>query len=72
MIKMKPANIMTRSTKSTLLSVVVIFVLTFASCETSRYGSNSWMDLQHSRDLDAMKGKRLKPIQKNVSKAEHF
>ncbi len=44
----------------------------FMSCETSHYSANSWQDLNHSRDLDKLKGKRLKPIQKNVSKTFNY
>lgn len=57
--------------KFTLLVIVIVSVC-FLSCETSHYSSNSWQDLYHSRDLDKMKGKRLKPLQKNVAKHHNY
>jgi len=54
------------------LLVIVLISVCFMSCETSHYNANSWQDLNHSRDLDKLKGKRLKPIQKNVSKHHSY
>lgn len=54
------------------LYVIAILSVFFMSCETSHYSANSWQDLYHSRDLDKMKGKRLKPLQKNVAKHHDY
>lgn len=54
------------------LYVIVILSVFLMSCETSHYNANSWQDLNHSRDLDKMKGKRLKPLQKNVAKHHSY
>ncbi len=54
------------------LFVIIISSVFLMSCETSHYSANSWQDLNHSRDLDKMKGKRLKPLQKNVAKHHNY
>lgn len=52
------------------LSLLLVIMLT--SCETNHYGVNSWQDLSHSRDLDKLKGKRLKSLQRNTERADDY
>lgn len=63
-LQLKPARV------KLLAAILFLFMLSmFSSCASSSIPrSNSWMDLQHSRDLDKKKGKRLKKVQKSYAK----
>lgn len=66
-MKMTP----TRVYLSIGLIVLLLSDSTLTSCSASQPKS-AWMDLPHARQLDGLKGKKAKHLQKNVAKSTHY
>lgn len=52
----------------------LFMVVSLGSCKSNQksMASHGWTDLNHAKKLDKLKGKRLKKIQKNVTRAERY
>lgn len=66
-MKMTP----TRVYLSIGLIVLLLAGSTMTSC-TANQPRSAWMDLPHARQLDKLKGKQAKALQKHVAKTNHY